>query len=54
MLTGIEAGEHDLEGQYPENTLNFAVQARLRALAEKVQAFSTNNKAEKEYHEYES
>jgi hypothetical protein len=46
---GVEHG-----GQYPENALNFAVQARLRALAEKVQAFSSNNKAEKEYHEYES
>ena len=54
MLTGIEAAECNVEGQYPENALNFAVQVRLRALAEKVQAFSSNNKAEKEYHEYES
>ena len=54
LLTGIEAGERNLEGKYPENTLNFAVQTRLKELAEKVQAFSSNNKAEKEYHEYES
>jgi len=54
LLTGIEAGERNVEGQCPENTLNFAVQAGLKALAEKVQAFSSNNKAEKENYEYES
>jgi hypothetical protein len=54
LLTGIEAGERNVEGQYPENTLNFAFQARLKDLAEKVQAFSSNNKAEKENYEYES
>ena len=54
MLTGIEAGEQNVEGKYPENTLNFAVQVRLKELAEKVQAFSSNNKAKKENYEYES
>lgn len=43
-----------MEGKCPENTLNFAVQARLKEMAEKVQAFSTNNKSEKRYYEYES
>jgi hypothetical protein len=45
LLIGIEARER---------MLNFAVQARLKDLAEKVQAFSSNNKAEKENYEYES
>jgi lon-related putative ATP-dependent protease len=50
LLTGIEAGERNVEGKYPENTLNFAVQTRLKELAEKVQAFSANNKSEKQYY----
>jgi predicted ATP-dependent protease len=54
LLTGIKAGERDTEGKYPENTLNFTVQARLRELAEKVQAFSNHNKAQQERYEYEA
>lgn len=48
LLTGVEAGQKNAEGQYPRDTVNFAVQARLRELAERVQAFSNHNKAEKE------
>lgn len=51
---GVEAAERDTRGEYPENTLNFAVQARLKELAEKVQAFSNHNKAEQEEYEYGS
>ena len=40
ILTGIESGEQDLQGEYPRNTVNFAVQARLKDLAEKVRSFS--------------
>jgi hypothetical protein len=41
-----------VNGEYPDNTLNFAVQARLKELAGKVQAFSVNHKAEQERYEY--
>jgi len=40
ILTGVEAGERDGKGNYPEGTVNDAVQARLKELAEKVKAFS--------------
>jgi lon-related putative ATP-dependent protease len=52
LLTGIEAGQRNAEGEYPENTINFAVQARLKELAGKVQAFSGNNKMGQEQFEY--
>ncbi|HEX6269769.1 MAG TPA: hypothetical protein VFZ43_06010 [Anaerolineales bacterium] len=54
LLTGVGAGERNARGEYPENTLNFAVQARLKELAEKMQAFSNHNKAEQERYEYGS
>ncbi|HEX9387201.1 MAG TPA: hypothetical protein VF918_12840 [Anaerolineales bacterium] len=47
LLTEVEAGERNTEGKYPENTVNFAIQARLRELAEKVQAF---NKTEQKHY----
>lgn len=40
LLTGVEAGEADAEGQYPEGTVNQRVQERLRAMAGKVKEFS--------------
>ena len=43
LLTGVEAGIGNTEGDYPENTVNYAVQKRLRDLAEKVQAFSQDS-----------
>ena len=52
LLTGIEAGERNTEGEYPENTLNFAVQARLKELAGKIQAFSSQDKMEQERYKY--
>lgn len=52
LLTGIEAGQQNAESEYPENTINFAVQARLKELAGKVQAFSSNNKMGQDQFEY--
>ncbi|MBI3152806.1 MAG: AAA family ATPase [Chloroflexi bacterium] len=44
LLTGIEAGEQSERGEYPEHTLNHAIQTGFKTLAEKVQAFSGNGK----------
>lgn len=40
LLTGLPAGERDEEGNYPEGTINYLVEARLAELAEKRLAFS--------------
>jgi len=40
LLTGVQAGERDDTGKYPKDTVNFAVQSRLKELAEKVKSFS--------------
>jgi lon-related putative ATP-dependent protease len=40
ILTGVEAGEQDEEGTYPEGSVNDRVAKRLAELAEKRQAFS--------------
>lgn len=40
LLTGIQAGEMDEKGRYSENTVNHAVQARLKKLAETVKSYS--------------
>jgi predicted ATP-dependent protease len=40
LLTGVQAGERDDAGAYPQDTVNFAVQSRLKELAEKVKSFS--------------
>src|SRR5204863_8682107 len=42
ILTGMEAGQKNALGEYPENTVNFAVQNRLKDLAGKVKSFSAN------------
>ncbi len=39
LLTGVPAGEPGPDGVYPEGTVNFLVQKRLRELAEQVRAF---------------
>lgn len=39
LLTGVPAGEASPDGAYPEGTLNFLVQRRLRELAEQARAF---------------
>ncbi len=53
LLTGIEAGSQNEKGAYPEKTVNFAVQARLRGLAEKVQSFSRNSNHSEDHKEKE-
>jgi predicted ATP-dependent protease len=39
LLTGLEAGERDCAGNFPEGSVNHRVEARLIALAEKRAAF---------------
>jgi len=39
LLTGKEAGERGPDGNYPEGTINRAIQDRLRGLAQRVQSF---------------
>jgi predicted ATP-dependent protease len=40
LLTGVEAGEPDGEGRYPEGSIHRIVQERLRRYAEQLRAFS--------------
>ena len=49
ILTGVPAGEQDPNGNYPQGTVNYAVRARLKELAEKVKSysFSTDGETEK-------
>jgi hypothetical protein len=39
ILTGISAGEKREDGTFPENTINFLVDRRLREMAEKLKGF---------------
>jgi lon-related putative ATP-dependent protease len=48
ILTGVEAGEQGEDDKYPQGTLNHAVQARLKELAEKVKSYSFSPDGEKE------
>ncbi len=43
LLTGVDAGEADAQGEYPEGTVNRAVQDRLRSFAERWFAFHGQN-----------
>lgn len=40
LLTGLKMGERDAEGNYPEGTVNYKVEQRLAAMAEKRKLFS--------------
>jgi lon-related putative ATP-dependent protease len=42
LLTGTLAGEPQPDGSYPEGTVNFLVQKRLRELAEQARSFRSN------------
>ncbi|MEW5987539.1 MAG: ATP-binding protein, partial [Chloroflexota bacterium] len=44
LLTGVPAGEPDEEGHYPAGTINYRVEARLVALAEKMREFEKERK----------
>ncbi len=46
LLTGVKAGEKDEEGNYPEGTVNFLVDKKLRELAEGLKAFAAEGKKE--------
>jgi hypothetical protein len=42
LLTGVRAGEAGPDGCYPEGTVNFLVQQRLREFAEQARRFRGN------------
>jgi len=42
LLVGVLAGEAGLDGSYPEGTVNFLIQRRLRELAEQARTFRGN------------
>jgi len=44
LLTGVEAGELDEEGNYPEGSVNFLVDTQLRTLAEGLKSFAADDK----------
>ncbi|HSB80259.1 MAG TPA: AAA family ATPase [Candidatus Methylomirabilis sp.] len=45
LLTGVAAGERGADGAYPEGSVNFLVQKRLREMAEQARAFRGNGEA---------
>ena len=47
LLTGVPAGEMDDKGGYPEGTVNFLVDRKLRSLAEGIRAFAEEGKPPK-------
>ena len=46
VLTGVEAGERQEDGAYPEGTVNHAIQNRLRELATKLKDFGKKEEEE--------
>jgi predicted ATP-dependent protease len=46
LLTGVEAGERDEEGNFPAGSVNQRVEARLIELAEKQRAFADDEESE--------
>jgi lon-related putative ATP-dependent protease len=44
LLTGIPAGEPDADGEYPEDSINGQVQARLKVMAQLRQAYAEHSK----------
>lgn len=47
ILTGIDAGERDAQGEFPEGSINHRVKARLIDFAEKRRAFAAESREEK-------
>jgi lon-related putative ATP-dependent protease len=47
VLTGVEAGERQEDGTYPEGTVNYAAQNRLRELATRLKDFGKKEEEEK-------
>lgn len=46
LLTGVPAGERDAQGVFPEGSINYRVDARLRELSEAMQKFAEAMKGE--------
>ncbi|HXZ30218.1 MAG TPA: Lon-insertion domain-containing protein, partial [Dehalococcoidia bacterium] len=46
VLTGIPAGERQKDGTYPEGTVSYSVDKRLREMAERLKGFYTEEKKE--------
>jgi predicted ATP-dependent protease len=53
VLTGVEAGERQEDGTYPEGTVNHAVQSSLRELATTLKDFGKEEEEEKQGEESE-
>jgi lon-related putative ATP-dependent protease len=51
VLTGVEAGELQEDGTYPEETVNYMVDARLKEMAEKLKQYRMEKKAGKQEEE---
>ncbi|MEM7335269.1 MAG: AAA family ATPase [Chloroflexota bacterium] len=48
QLTGVAAGKRDAEGNYPEGSIHYKVQARLRQMAEDLSSFGEDGENEEE------
>jgi len=46
MLTGVSAGKRQKDGTYPESTVNYLVDRRLKEMAERLKNFHTEEKKE--------
>jgi predicted ATP-dependent protease len=44
ILTGVEAGVKDGDGKYPENTVNYLVDEKLKSIAKSLKAFGEEEK----------
>ena len=44
ILTGVESGQIDKEGKYPEGTLNYKVTQKIRQMAEKLKGYTSEKK----------
>lgn len=54
LLTGVPAGEMQPDGSYPEGTINFLVDKRLKDMVERMKKFSAAEKEEKKQEERNS
>jgi predicted ATP-dependent protease len=48
ILTGIPAGEKQDDGKYPEGTVNYLVDKKLKEMAEKLKSYGSEEKEEKQ------
>jgi len=47
ILTGMEAGEKDKDGNYPPGTVSFLVDEKLKSIAKGLKDFGVEEKKEK-------